>query len=177
MFKKYTGLFLILAPVLIGILLFKFNLEYFWYYSKHYKVYDLLYSTINLIIFIIGVSLLFTTSKASLAILFATVFIAYQVLAWTFTIPRYSALLTIAPNAQLTLVPYDAGAFSSHNYSNIEISTSFGLLFIKTKRLKTFDNIASGQLWFKNNKTIGITLQTYSKEIVNDEIPLNDIIQ
>jgi|GEM_PF-1889231 len=177
MLKKCTGLFLILVPVLIGILLFKFNLEYFWYYSEHYKVYDLLYSAINFIIFIIGVSLFFKTSRASFAILFATVFITYQVLAWTFTIPRYTALLEIAPNAQLTLVPYGAGAFSSHDYSNIEISTSFGLLFIKTKSLKTFTNIASGQLWFKNDKTIGITLQTYSKEIVDDEISLNDIIQ
>jgi len=78
--KQYTGLFLILVPVLIGILLFKFNLEYFWYYSKHYKAYDLLYSAINFIIFIIGVSLFFKTSRASFAILFATVFITYQVL-------------------------------------------------------------------------------------------------
>ncbi|TRY15322.1 hypothetical protein [Shewanella hanedai] len=175
MIKKYLGFLLVLLPVLIGTLLSLSNLEYSWFYSEKYKLYDLIYSTACLCIIIIGIALLSKKRNASLNILFLICFIVYQTLGWNFDTKRYISLIKLTPSTDILIVPYDGGAFSPTSFVNLEVSEKCYMFFRRSSVIKTFENVADAKLWLKDSKTIGIELLTYSKEKIIENVNIEDI--
>jgi len=174
--KKYIGFFLVLFPTTVSVAVTAFNLEYTWYYSEHYKIYDLIHSICSFLLIATGLAILIKKSRATLIIVLAQVFIIYQVLGWSFNAQRYMSILVLNSHIHLTLERNSGGAFTTTSFTTLELSERYFLLFIKRSVIKQYDSIAKGHLQATDNHTVVIELQTYSGENVSEEISHQDIL-
>lgn len=175
MMKKIFGIICIFHPLVFSIILNEFGFEYSWYFTEHYKLYDLIYSITSFLIFSTGILLLLNHYKITVVIFCSTVFIVYQVLGWNFDTHRYLSSLSISNELDLLLVPNDGGAFTVSNSVNLEVSEKKFLIFIKNSLVKSYDDIYSGNLLLKNEQEVNIELTTFSKQKVFEVISINEL--
>ncbi|MGB1263177.1 MAG: hypothetical protein ACPG52_09725 [Cognaticolwellia sp.] len=176
MIKQYLGLFLIILPIVIGSFMLIRDLEYVWFYSINYKVYDLTYAIFSLLLMVVGLALFYQKRAASAIILFSTLFIVYQVLGWNFSTQRYLSLLELSPTAKLVMVSYDGGAFTASNVVNLEVSRRYGFIFIKNTAIKSYENISIANIYRHNDNAIKIDMQDYAKTRLVEYMDINDIL-
>jgi hypothetical protein len=177
MIKSIVGFLFIVHPVAVASLFFMYNLEYFWYFSENYKIYDLIYSLFSFIVFIIGVRLLSNSSNLTLLILITTLFIIYQAVGWRFNTIRTVSGIALNQSYSIQLIPHGGGAFTSTSFTNLVLVEKKYLFFIvKDKKIKSYDNIYSGKLTLKNDGLVAVKLVTFSKEEVSDSINIKDLL-
>jgi hypothetical protein len=125
--------------------------------------------------FIIGITLITKKRNYSFIILASIVFTVYQFLGWEFSSKRSLSNLELNSVYSMHLVPHDSGAFSSKSFVNLILTEKKHLFLIKKiKIIKSYENIYSGKLVFKESNVIDVELVTYSKEKISESINIKD---
>jgi hypothetical protein len=174
---KLLGLLLIALPITLVTLLGTSDMEYAWYYSEHYKLYDLIKSTVLLLTMMVGSALAFRDGALYFNFAIGFAFVLFQTLAWSFDSPRYlSKVHQDDLDVILSLVSHDAGAFSSTSFTNLDVAHKKYVLFFKLKSLESFDNVKFGTLSFnKDQSELDIELELYSGEKKSIRYDVSDL--
>lgn len=171
--KQSIGSALIVTPLLTSVLLTLFNIDYAWHYSQNYQQYDLIHSCIAFIIICTGIYLALKKDRF-LVISFAVIFFSvYQTLGWELSAKRSLSSIPLNSTTDIVIVPYDMGAFSTNSHVNIELATSHFFFFLTQSHIKSYNNIAEGQLT-RLNDTIVVELKNYDGLTIKEHLPLTE---
>jgi hypothetical protein len=175
--SKLLGLLLIILPIILVTLLGINDMEYLWYFSDHYKFYDLIKSTVLLLIVMVGAVLAFKDGALYFNFAIGFSFILFQTFAWSFDSQRY---LSKAHQDDLgiifSLVSHDAGAFSSTSFTNLDVAHKKYALFFKFESLESFENVKFGALSLNENSSkLNIELELYSGDKKSIRYDVSDL--
>jgi hypothetical protein len=161
---KLFGLLLIILPVTFVIVLGINNMEYAWYFSENYRLYDLIKSATFMLTVMIGIALTFGRSASYLNFVMGISFVFIQTLAWSFDTHRYLSKVQLEGSGTvLLLVSQDAGALSSSSFANLDIVQRKYILFFKFNSIKSFEDVKSGTLLLNEDSSeLNINLKLYS---------------
>ena len=172
---------MIIHPVLISGLFTIFKLEYFWYLSENYKMYDLLYAFVSFVLFAIGLKIWFKKNTGVFLFVIAIIIVSYQYIGINLGSNRFSENLKLNQSFNLLLVRFDPGAFSSGSFVKLVLMEKKYFLFVRRKVIDQYNNISKGELKFqdnnKDNELISIQLTTYSKEKKYKSIFVRELIE
>jgi len=175
--KKIIGILCLFYPFLTWIALAVCDVEYFWYFFENFKTIDLMHSLVVFLIFVLGLNLVNSSLSSKSYILFfvSIPFLFYLMIRWEFTTTHYIAKKEVNAGIDLVLVLYDAGAFSTDSFVNLEIVERIFLIFIQRKTIKSYDKISSGDISLLSDN-IEINLKTYKGDLVSERFIVNDLI-
>jgi hypothetical protein len=178
MIKKISGTVLLLHPILIPVMLFNSQLEFFWYWSENYRLYDLIYASISLMGFLAGIVLVRNKPKVSIFILVTYFFIMYQLVADSFKINRFVDTIELPADRAITLVQNDGGAFTTSSQTNLLLWTPKYGLFQQSTFVKAYPDAGFGKLRLDDQNQIHVELQSYdTQQAFSERFLLNDLIK
>ena len=165
---------LLLHPVVVWALLFKFDLEFFWFLKDNYKLFDLLYSAVSFIVFSSSLWLLASKARIYIILIFWMMFVFYQTAIWGFSNNRYLSKVELSSGVSLALIRYDFGALSSDNFVKLEKFERKFVFFVARTELKQFSNVKYANVNYSEDLlSIEITYYGNSKDV--EHIKLKDI--
>jgi len=171
MIKYFIGWILIFFSLAVPIVFFTHNLEFSWYFSESYKIYDLIYSLFSFIAFISGLRMISKKSNLTSIILIAIIFVVYQILGWQVDTQRFISSLQLDQDFYLVLKPYDGGAFTTTNFKSLVLlEKKYLFLITENKTLKSYDDVFSAELKLDSSGSINIELVTYSKKRITESV-------
>ena len=165
---------LLLHPFIIGWGLFIFDLEFFWFLDKDFRLFDLLYSIVSFGIFTLGILLLVFKFRIYITFVLSIVFIFYQVIFFGFSGERYLSKVEVSSEIALALISYDVGALSSNNFVKLEKFEKKFLFFVARKELKQFSSVKYANVNFSQG-LITIDITSYDNSKIVESIKLKDI--
>lgn len=136
--SKFIAILCMLLPLISKMFMYSNDLEFAWYFSENYKVYELVHEAVYYFIFITGVALLWR-NESTVAIYMSMfgLFLGYQILVWQLEDGRYDSSLSINESYRVALVQRGGGALGSYNGMQIEVYKKINL-FLFTRNRSTF---------------------------------------
>lgn len=165
---------LILHPVVVWYLFFRFDIEFFWFLEDNVKLLDLLYSSLSFVSFSLGLWLLAPKARVYIILVFWMMFVFYQTVMWGLSNDRYLSKIVLNSDVSLALIRYDFGAVSSDNFVKLEKFERKFLFFVTRKELKQFSNVKSGNISLAGDK-VSIDIIHYNNDKALESIKLNEL--
>jgi asparagine N-glycosylation enzyme membrane subunit Stt3 len=170
--KKTIGITLLLHPVLIPILLFINQIEFFWYWLAEHQRYDFVYACISLVVFLAGLVLVFKHGRLNKSIVVLTVFIVYQAFSLSADGKRFDARVELPEGRGIALVNHSGGAMAS-GFSNLVLAEPFYWFFCRESVIKSYPDAGFGQLQLLDDKQLKVDLKTYDKKQISEIVSLD----
>ncbi|MFT4928134.1 MAG: hypothetical protein ACI8WB_004251 [Phenylobacterium sp.] len=177
MLKKTIGLILLFHPIFITILLLINNVEFFWYWYNNFPVYDFIYACLSLVLFFVGLFLVFKKHRLTMAIFVISVFVVYQTFSTQNSFRRFDARIELPEQRGVALVSHGGGAFiASGAFTHLLVTEPKYWLFTQDIVIKTYLEAGFGQLKLDADGTLYINLETYNKEKISESMTIDALI-
>ena len=172
--NKIIALLLLLHPIVVWSLCFRFDLEFYWFLDDNFKFFDLLYSSISFVAFSLGLWLLTPKVRVYIILAFWMMFVFDQTVTWGFSNNRYLSKIELNSDVSLALIRYDFGAVSSDNFVKLEKFERKLLFFVTRKELKQFLNVKKANISL-SGEMVSIDIIHYNNNKTHESIKLKEL--
>lgn len=175
---KLFGFLLIALPIILVIVLGVNDMEYAWYFSENYRLYDLIKSTILMLIMMIGMAIAFGRAASYLNFAIGLCFVFFQTFSWSFDTHRYISKVQLeSSDSVFLLVSHNAGALAGTASATLDIAKKRYAVFFKFDSSKSFEDVKSGMLSLSENSSkLNVELELYSGDKQSISYNVSDIL-
>lgn len=178
MLKKIIGLILLLHPLYVPVLLFVYRVEFFWYWSDNYNIYDFIYACFGFGLFVIGIILFFKKSRPSIVIGALSIFVVYQTFSMRADIRRYDDYIELPHQRGIALIDHSGGAWATGpGLTNLTLSEPRFFIFRQLITIKSYPGSSSAKLNLTDKGLLEIELVTFDKEKITDSLPVGKLVE
>lgn len=175
--SKLFGLLLIILPIGFAILIGINDMEYGWYFSEHHKLYDLIKSTVLMLIVMSGAILAFKDGALYFNFAIGFSFVLFQTFVWSFDTQRHLSKAELNElDVVFLLTAHDGGAFSSSSFANLDVVQRKYALFFTFKSVESFEDVKLGKISLNESGSIlDIELELYSGDKKSTQYDVSDL--